>query len=135
MSAPDNIGRLDPFESLRNAIVVHPRDWAADYRDAWIYGVIVGWGDALPEVAALHDWSDAAVVRLRTLRAAFELVEQSARLDWSMMARAIERAGLPATMIRTPDGAINNCAINAGYDERDCQVCGGAYPDKARYER
>ena len=126
---------IDAFESLRNAIAFSSRDWSKDPTDAWVYGVLVGWGDALPEVAASMGWNDAAVTRLRLLRATFELVEENARLDWSMMARAVERAGLPATMVRTPDGNINNCALNAGYDERDCQVCGGACPDRGRYER
>lgn len=126
---------IDVFESLRSAVGRDFRDWSANPYDAWIYGIIVGWGDALPVIAARHDWNDDAVVRLRTLRSAFELVEQEARLDWTTMARAIESAGLPATLIRTPHGAINNCAIAAGYDERECQICGGACPDKGRYER
>ena len=33
----------NPFESLHNSIVFDCRDWAKDKRDAWIYGVIVGW--------------------------------------------------------------------------------------------
>lgn len=132
MTAPDDIGRLDPFESLRNAIAVHPRSWSADHRDAWIYGVIVGWGDALDEVAAKHGWNEAAVNRLRALHAATQVVSTLSDRDYL---RAMERAGVPPTMIRKPDGEINNCAIGAGYDERECQVCGGACPDRGRYER
>lgn len=34
---------------------------------------------------------------------------------------------------RTPGGDINNCALANGEQERDCQVCGGACPDRARF--
>ena len=126
---------INVFESLRNAADSARRDHSLSQAEAWTYGIVIGWGDALPDVAACHDWNEKTVVRLRTLRAVFELVEENARLDWAMMARAIERAGLPATMIRKPGGAINNCALANGFDASDCQVCGGACPDKARYER
>lgn len=126
---------IDVFRSLRGALAFSSLDYLQRPADAWIYGVIVGWGDALPEVAARHDWTGEAVVRLRTLRAVFELVEEKARLDWSMMAEAICRAGLPATTIRAPNGTVNNCSLAVGDNERECQICGGACPDKARYER
>lgn len=126
---------IDVFASLRNSLAFFPLDRSQRPADAWIYGIIVGWGDALPEVAARYGWNDEAIVRLRTLRAVFELVEENARLDWLMMAEAIGRAGLPATMIRAPDGAINNCSLATGDSERECQICRGACPDKARYER
>jgi hypothetical protein len=32
-----------PFESLKSAISFSSRDWAIDKRDAWIYGIIIGW--------------------------------------------------------------------------------------------
>lgn len=126
---------IDVFDSLRKAIASNSRDWSEHPADAWLYAIIAGWGDALPRIAALHGWDDDAVVRLRMLRAVFVMVEEQARLDWRLMARAIERAGLPATLIRTPYGCISNCSLVAGYDERECQICGGACPDKARYER
>lgn len=126
---------IDVFDSLRNAVGFCTHLWAEQPADAWIYGILVGWGDSLPSIAARHCWTEEDTNRLRVLRAVFELVEENARLDWSMMARAMERAGVPPTMVRTPDGAINNCAIAAGYDERECQVCGGACPDRGRYER
>lgn len=124
---------IDVFESLRKAVTMSLRDQARNPADAWIYGILVGWGDALPEVAARHGWNDEAVVRLRMLRAVFVMIEEDTQLDWRMMAGAIERAGLPATMIRKPGGAINNCALANGFDADDCQVCGGACPDRARY--
>lgn len=39
MKIPDN-----PFESLDNICACSPRDWAANPEDAWIYGIVCGWG-------------------------------------------------------------------------------------------
>lgn len=49
------------------AIVTHPRDWAAERRDAWIYGCIVGWDDCLDGIAKKHGWSAENVALLRVL--------------------------------------------------------------------
>lgn len=56
--------------SLRNTMASDPRDWAAERRDAWLYGVLVGWSDeAMKEVAAGHGWNEYRVKRVRELRA------------------------------------------------------------------
>jgi hypothetical protein len=34
---------------------------------------------------------------------------------------------------RTPDGHINNCALANGDDEKNCQICNGKCPDKAKF--
>ena len=57
-------------ESLRASMVTMPHDWALDHRFAWQYGIVVGWGEALPVVAARHGWDEATVARLTRLRAA-----------------------------------------------------------------
>jgi hypothetical protein len=62
----------EALESVRTVIVFSPRDMDACGDDAWIYGIIVGWGDVLPEVAAKHKWADQDVARLRRMRAAVE---------------------------------------------------------------
>lgn len=31
------------FESLHNSIVFDSKDWSLNKRDAWIYGIVVGW--------------------------------------------------------------------------------------------
>lgn len=31
---------------------------------------------------------------------------------------------------RTPQGAINNCALNNGVEMKDCQICGGDCPER-----
>lgn len=35
---------------------------------------------------------------------------------------------------RTPDGHINNCSLANSESEKDCQICGGACPDRKRFE-
>ena len=52
------------IDSLVACLSFDPRDWGAERRDAWLYGILVGWGDALPEVAARHGWSSVDVMRL-----------------------------------------------------------------------
>ena len=56
-------------ESLNSCLVFHSRDWAANKRDAWLYGIIVGWNDeCLAELKEQHGWNDEAVERLKRLR-------------------------------------------------------------------
>lgn len=63
----------DALESAGNCMAFHPRDWAADRRDAWLWGVVVGWDEeSLAELAAKHGWPADEVERLRRLRAALE---------------------------------------------------------------
>ncbi|MFD9249590.1 hypothetical protein [Streptomyces bottropensis] len=69
--------------SIRNTMATDPRDWAAERRDAWLWGVLMGWGcsqdhthddeacdadNALLEVAKKHGWNDHRVARVRELR-------------------------------------------------------------------
>lgn len=58
-------------ESLRIVIATHVRDWSADKRDAWIYGIVVGWKDAIHEVAKKHGWSPLDIHRLSHLHRDF----------------------------------------------------------------
>lgn len=60
----------DALDSVRATMTTDPREWAAQKRDAWAYGVLVGWGGALPIVAAQHGWPAADVDRLRRYAAA-----------------------------------------------------------------
>lgn len=57
----------EAISSLERTIAFDPRDWSVNKRDAWIYGVVVGWGDAMAEIAAKHDWSQEDQDRLRHL--------------------------------------------------------------------
>lgn len=57
--------------SLRSTMTMAVKDWSVDRRDAWLYGVIVGWGDALDEVCARHEWPATERDRLRELNEEF----------------------------------------------------------------
>lgn len=61
----------DPFEALRSACAFSSRDWSAEPEDAWIYGIIVGWGKALPDVAARHGWDLSTAERLRRMHRSY----------------------------------------------------------------
>lgn len=64
MSRPEE----NPLASIVAAIALSSRDWSANHRDAWLYGVAVGWdAEALVEVAARHKWAPATVARLEDL--------------------------------------------------------------------
>ena len=56
------------LDSVRAAICLSSRDWSTDSKDAWIYGIVVGWEDAaLEEVAKRHNFGYLEVERLRKL--------------------------------------------------------------------
>jgi hypothetical protein len=70
-------------ESLRNIAAFSPRDWAAHKEDAWIYGIVLGWGGDNPEdtlavreeLKQLHRWTDDDMDRLDRLHAEFNRLE------------------------------------------------------------
>lgn len=58
----------NPLASIVASIAFSSRDWSANHRDAWVYGVAIGWDtEALVEVAARHKWDAATVARLEEL--------------------------------------------------------------------
>lgn len=61
-----------PVKSLQVTMHFDPRDWSVLEKDAWIYGIICGWGDAIADVAKKHGWTDETVARLRRLHMAFQ---------------------------------------------------------------
>jgi len=61
----------EAFDSLGAAMASHPRDWAAESRDAWVYGIVCGWdGPAIRELQKKFGWSPETVARLRKYRKA-----------------------------------------------------------------
>lgn len=75
----------EALQSAHDCMVFDSRDWAAGSRDAWLYGLFVGWDepddglghepgdmddDVLAELIAKHGWSQENVDRLQRLRAA-----------------------------------------------------------------
>lgn len=57
----------EALDSLRRCMTADPRDWSIYKRDAWAYGLVVGWGHAMSEVARTHGWTAEEVERLRKL--------------------------------------------------------------------
>jgi hypothetical protein len=63
----------EPKASLRVSMTTSSRDWSASERDAWMYGIVVGWpDDALAELARQFFWAPDVVARLRRLHERFE---------------------------------------------------------------
>jgi hypothetical protein len=61
----------DAIESARTVMTFSSRDWSANHRDAWLYGIIVGCDDdAISEVARKHGWPLDEIRRLKALHAA-----------------------------------------------------------------
>lgn len=78
--SPGIPGANQPCQSIAAAIAFSARDWALDHRDAWIYGIVLGWDETLPDVAERHRWTPETVKRLEMLREMFLgllLMEQS----------------------------------------------------------
>lgn len=58
------------INSVCNALAFLPQDFGEDRREAWIYGVLLGWSPAaMKEVAAKHNWSLERVALLRKYHA------------------------------------------------------------------
>lgn len=57
--------------NLRSTLIHMPREMAAVAEDAWLYGIIVGWDEALDSVAQNHGWNEETVARLLDLRNQF----------------------------------------------------------------
>jgi hypothetical protein len=66
-------GDINPLQSLKNVIACDPRDWAnSGRRDAWTYGIVCGWGDAINEVATRYKWTEEDIIRLITQHMIFD---------------------------------------------------------------
>ena len=66
------------FASAADVMASHSRDWGAESRDAWLWGIIIGWDDeSLAELEQKFAWNPESIQRLKRYR------------------RAIERAGRP----------------------------------------
>ncbi|MGG4444532.1 hypothetical protein [Brevibacillus fortis] len=62
----------EALESLHTTLVFDPSDWAVSNRKAWIYGIVIGWGDVLESVAKAIGWTDETVERLKKYHNAVE---------------------------------------------------------------
>ena len=68
----------DAIQSAADAMATHSRDWSKNDRDAWMYGILLGWGDALEDVASAHRWTSDEVARLAALRARLDADREGA---------------------------------------------------------
>jgi hypothetical protein len=64
----------DVLDSLARTLAFSSRDWGANARDAWLWGILIGWDadepgeeSAMYEMARSHGWSEATIARLRGL--------------------------------------------------------------------
>jgi hypothetical protein len=66
-------GIEDCKESLTMALAHHPKDWASHHRDAWIWGIVIGWDEeSLLEIQNKFGWYDETVARLKRLNTQFK---------------------------------------------------------------
>ena len=57
-----------PLTSISDTLGFYCRDLSLDHRDAWIYGIVVGWDDdSMKEMMERHKWNDKTVQRLQRL--------------------------------------------------------------------
>jgi hypothetical protein len=74
----------NPLSSLHQVVVFDSRDWASNQKDAWIYGIIVGWnGEDKEENESLFQefnskfgWERTTWNRLLELHKKYELIKQ-----------------------------------------------------------
>ena len=61
----------DALESMRATMAFSAQDWSLTHRDAWLYGLVVGWDDeSSSELTKKHGWKPETVERLRQLHGA-----------------------------------------------------------------
>jgi len=61
-----------PKESLAAALAFNARDQGAEHRDAWAWGIVIGWdAESLQELADRHGWAPETVARLQQLHRDF----------------------------------------------------------------
>lgn len=65
------------LESLHDTICLGSRDYSLNHRDAWIYGIVVGWDEALPEVAEKHRWSTETISRLESMHKIYKRLKDN----------------------------------------------------------
>ena len=73
-TTPTSEDKTCPLESVSSAIAFSPRDWSLEKHDAWVYGVMLGWEDALPIIQKQFRWSDSTVSRMVMLNKKVEAI-------------------------------------------------------------
>ena len=67
------------LESINACIVTDSKDWALNRRDAWLYGIVAGWDDALDKVAKRFNWNKNDKHRLRRLNLQYQRLRRCFR--------------------------------------------------------
>jgi hypothetical protein len=62
----------NPMESIYDTIVFDSKDFSLNKRDAWLYGIVVGWDKAYEELKLKHKWTDEEVARNKRLHEKFK---------------------------------------------------------------
>ncbi len=107
-------------ESLHNCLAFSPKDYSLEKRDAFIYGIIVGWDDeSLQELANKFRWGKKQVDELKQLNAEFKNPD----IDYIP-----DDYGLPEWAVRKSAG--DYLEIGAHLATRDGRVCGNAFVNK-----
>lgn len=66
------------LESIHNTIAFDCRDWGADSRSAWIYGIVCGWDDkSYEEFTMRFQWSHDYIARNKRLHSAVDKVRMA----------------------------------------------------------
>ena len=104
-SASEVSGALSLIES---AVTLSPRDWSLDARDAIIYGVAVGWGDALRDIIRRHSWDYRASDAVFNGHAALAPY-RSRGGEGENVAMPCTYCGQPATRFHIPDTGVGTC--------------------------
>ena len=104
-SASEVSGALSLIES---AVTLSPRDWSLDARDAIIYGVAVGWGDALRDIIRRHSWDYRASDAVYNGHAALAPYRSRGE-EGENVAMPCTYCGQPATRFHIPDPGVGTC--------------------------
>ncbi|WP_040663666.1 hypothetical protein [Oscillibacter ruminantium] len=72
----------NPLESLSMTVPFSCRDWATEKRDAWVWGIICGWGDDCQrEFEQKFGWDVNTFGRLKRLHTKFEEMRRAQSAD------------------------------------------------------
>ena len=66
----------EALNSLQSSIAFSSRDWSYNHRDAWIWGIAVGWDTgSLSELKDIHDWNQHTIDRLQRYSRVIEKIK------------------------------------------------------------
>ena len=70
--SPCAVAEENPLESIKTTIAFDSKDYSLNKRDAWIYGIVCGWDDALDEVCKQFNWDESNKARLKRLNEKYQ---------------------------------------------------------------